>query len=631
MNEDSWITDTACVIDLVGSNTGTPKGNAAISGSGKFSSNCGTFDGDGDYVFLGNAGLPASGFTFSLWVKPETPVAPGYAYIIGHKIGTNRFYLLYVTDTKEIKLTYQTSAGEQALKTGIAASQDEWHHIVVTATSSAIAVYLDGCEIGRKDPVDGSISYTWGNVPLGAYYNGASTFGHFKGFIDEVATYDVVLTPTEIRRLYADQKNNKHSNTETEVDDNLSTLLTEAGGDINSTVNPIAYLISDGTQAVELNNLRIDYTPVPLSSEDVKSFVIDAPSSASQNVSFSLTVTAKDASTFTTTGVTEDVTLTVDDGDIIYSPLPIPASEFQNDGVWTGDVTIINTTGSRIITATMTNPFPPPDNITGQDPIEIKGPVDKFDVEAPSFSEKDPTVFSLTITARDSNGDITKSVTNDVNLSVNGAIISPNIVLSSQFQDDGTWTGNVSIDTYGARTITAQSGGATGEDTMNIGYIINSDETWTNNNYRSTPTVKTYGSNVPIWITNNATVTFDSINKVGGAGQITLSCLNLIMGYAGGGGVHPDGYGIDPGPGEAGGGGAGYGGDGGAGYLGAGGSTYGSITYPSDLGSGGGSSSGGGSGGPGGDGGGAIKLNISGTLTNNGTIASNGGDGDYGV
>ncbi|MCK5565314.1 MAG: hypothetical protein KAJ07_08715, partial [Planctomycetes bacterium] len=68
-------------------------------------------------------------------------------------------------------------------------------------------------------------------------------------------------------------------------------------------------------------------------------------------------------------------------------------------------------------------------------------------------------------------------------------------------------------------------------------------------------------------------------------------------------------------------GGAGYGGDGGDGNGGSGGGVYGSITEPTDLGSGGGDY------GMGGAGGGAVKLTITGTTTIAGTISSNGGNG----
>lgn len=93
------------------------------------------------------------------------------------------------------------------------------------------------------------------------------------------------------------------------------------------------------------------------------------------------------------------------------------------------------------------------------------------------------------------------------------------------------------------------------------------------------------------------------------------------------------GYKMSEGPGAGGdsgggGGGAGYGGNGSAGESGAAGSAYGSITQPTDLGSGGGY---GFNGGGNSQGGGAIKLTVSGILTVNGTITANGGAGTNGT
>lgn len=88
------------------------------------------------------------------------------------------------------------------------------------------------------------------------------------------------------------------------------------------------------------------------------------------------------------------------------------------------------------------------------------------------------------------------------------------------------------------------------------------------------------------------------------------------------------GYGMDSGPGAgpsvwACGSGGGYGGSGGASVLKPGGSAYGSLTQPTDLGSGGGSNPDGG-GHNGGAGGGAIRMVVGGTLTLDGQLTADG-------
>ncbi len=107
------------------------------------------------------------------------------------------------------------------------------------------------------------------------------------------------------------------------------------------------------------------------------------------------------------------------------------------------------------------------------------------------------------------------------------------------------------------------------------------------------------------------------------AGTLSANSQGFLGGYQTGN-SSGDGLGAGGGVGNSsGGGGGGYGGNGGRRYSTTGGLGYGSVTEPSDLGSGG-SAYASSTSYPGGSGGGAIKLNVTGTLTNNGTISANG-------
>jgi hypothetical protein len=102
--------------------------------------------------------------------------------------------------------------------------------------------------------------------------------------------------------------------------------------------------------------------------------------------------------------------------------------------------------------------------------------------------------------------------------------------------------------------------------------------------------------------------------NVQSGGLIDADGLGLIADTGTGAGQPSSGYGS----------GAGYGGAGGAGSF-AGGTTYGSASSPNDLGSGGGDDTGSGVA-DGSSGGGLIKLNVSGTMTINGTVSADGAD-----
>ena len=115
----------------------------------------------------------------------------------------------------------------------------------------------------------------------------------------------------------------------------------------------------------------------------------------------------------------------------------------------------------------------------------------------------------------------------------------------------------------------------------------------------------------------NITVTGNT--TISASGKIDVTGRGYQFGY--GTGTYTASYGYDR-PGGS------YGGEGGAGKVmyDAHGSTYGSITEPVDLGSAGGRYNTSIVNYPPGTGGGAIRLNISGTLTNNGQIIANGGN-----
>ncbi|MDY6987281.1 MAG: hypothetical protein SWQ30_04415, partial [Thermodesulfobacteriota bacterium] len=109
-----------------------------------------------------------------------------------------------------------------------------------------------------------------------------------------------------------------------------------------------------------------------------------------------------------------------------------------------------------------------------------------------------------------------------------------------------------------------------------------------------------------------------------GAGAIINAANITVEGTLSANGMgFPQGQGPEPGyTGHESAGGAGHGGGGGDGVNSLGGSTYGSVSQPTALGSGGVVSYGTHAGGLGG---GAIKLDVSNTLTINGTVSANGG------
>jgi hypothetical protein len=98
---------------------------------------------------------------------------------------------------------------------------------------------------------------------------------------------------------------------------------------------------------------------------------------------------------------------------------------------------------------------------SGENYNAVEGPLASFVVNIPSNAVAG-TPFSVTITAKDAGGNTTKNVSGITTLSVDLGWITPLTIPASAFNDDGVWTGNVTLGQAGSRTITAGNNGKTG-------------------------------------------------------------------------------------------------------------------------------------------------------------------------
>ena len=199
MDEASWDGTADEVIDSSGAGNHGVRADGATTGSGKFGK-AGVFDGDGDYINLGDV-VEVTGtaeLTVSVWVK--TPLTEGDDDIIIGKFGggDDTFLLRYRTDDK-IWWTVSNSIGTDAIakKSGIL-SANVWHHVVGVYNGTNVLVYVNsvvGSEIGNLTGLtvyESSHDLRIGNT-------GASTW---NGAIDDVRIYNRALSEFEVRRFY---------------------------------------------------------------------------------------------------------------------------------------------------------------------------------------------------------------------------------------------------------------------------------------------------------------------------------------------------------------------------------------------------------------------------------------------
>ena len=162
------------------------------------------FDGGSDFVDVTSGEFDFSGnFTVSVWAKWD---ATGYPTNSTGIIDFNK----QSPSNKEIFIgpglgnnfnnVFIQWDGNGKHYTGLNAGNNQWHNIIVTGTGTngSIKTYLDGNELTTFSST--SYTVTGGVNVIGK--NTAFSGRYFKGFIDEVAVWDTVLTTLQIQGIY---------------------------------------------------------------------------------------------------------------------------------------------------------------------------------------------------------------------------------------------------------------------------------------------------------------------------------------------------------------------------------------------------------------------------------------------
>lgn len=220
MDEGSWTPGSPDVLDSSGNgNHGTAYNEA----------NRGVFDGDDDYVTLGDMNdLDAPG-AFSVELRfrrdDETALATNHginnvlvaqssaATNDNFEIGTQGSYIeLYLDSASDVNETKTVELG-LAVDAGI--EDSAWYHLVFTYDKDAgdtfeAKLYLDGALLAQWDDPDGLLAgsstspLTIGMArPDGEAVTPTGLWGDFKGEIDEVTIYNRALSGAEVAAYYA--------------------------------------------------------------------------------------------------------------------------------------------------------------------------------------------------------------------------------------------------------------------------------------------------------------------------------------------------------------------------------------------------------------------------------------------
>lgn len=210
---------TGTVVDEMGVNNGTYYGSYTLGQTGALTDNTDTsvfFD----QTTYGRAIVKANGaiisqlktldparsasFTIEAWVKIDGwPAWDDAIYTERGSTGNDIVKLQVNWETGHVQFVYRDDAG--TVNWGPTSLTDvtdnRWHHIVLTKWGTDANIYIDG---EWEDQQTLTVTDTLTNSSIKVRISGDEGDGsaNFHGYIDEVAVYDYVLTPLQIKRHY---------------------------------------------------------------------------------------------------------------------------------------------------------------------------------------------------------------------------------------------------------------------------------------------------------------------------------------------------------------------------------------------------------------------------------------------
>jgi len=204
LDEEDWNGTTDEVKDSSGNDYhGTSKNGADVTSDSRFG-NAGDFDGNNDYVTVGNpSGLDFGAKSICVWFKSGAKTDSLISKGESRGWPDERDWDLY-GDGTYLRFMMSTGSAGNGNAYGTYPSLNNWHFAVATwdgtTNTDSLKLYCDGVLLGKDTPT--STSYGTGE-PI--YIGGGETPDwHFDGELDEVRIYNRPLIAKEVNLLYLD-------------------------------------------------------------------------------------------------------------------------------------------------------------------------------------------------------------------------------------------------------------------------------------------------------------------------------------------------------------------------------------------------------------------------------------------
>jgi len=164
---------------------------------------CLSFDGDGDYVNLGNSNIfDITSNTISMWVKTGTSV--NQRYVLDSFVGDSPYpFALRLLANGKMRYLIFDGTNFPLIDSSVTVVDNNWHHIVGKRDTSTdkIYIYIDSVERGNTTDTTTLSTFNNNNLYLGVKGDfSASTY--FNGTIDNVMIFNRALIAQEIAWLY---------------------------------------------------------------------------------------------------------------------------------------------------------------------------------------------------------------------------------------------------------------------------------------------------------------------------------------------------------------------------------------------------------------------------------------------